>query len=78
MANRPDYEVIAKLPPKKGEEKAQWRKVGACWSSERGISGRIESIPIGWDGSFILAEPKPVEQKVDRGIPQDMKDDIPY
>jgi len=63
MANL-KYEIKAKsgtYKNKSGEEKPNWVKMGVVFESEKGLSIKIESIPVGWDGWASLFVPKPKE-----------------
>jgi hypothetical protein len=55
------YEVISvtgTYTNKQGEEKKRWTKVGVVLQGKNGLSLKLESIPVGWDGWATLAEPK--------------------
>lgn len=72
------YEVIAKTgtyTTKAGEEKNRWMKCGVVMETARGLSLKLEAVPLGSDGWFILSEPKPA----DKPKPvQDIQDDVPW
>lgn len=56
------YEVIATTGTYKnrnGEEKKRWQKIGVVMQTNNGLSLKMESIPVNWDGWATLAEPKP-------------------
>ena len=47
------YEIKAKqgtYTNQNGEEKANWVKIGAVFETQKGLSIKLEAIPIGWDG----------------------------
>jgi hypothetical protein len=55
------YEVIASTGTytnKQGEEKKRWQKIGVVMQGKNGLTLKMESVPIGWDGWATLAEPK--------------------
>lgn len=55
------YEVIASsgtYTNKAGEEKKRWVKMGVVMDTKNGMSIKLESVPIGWDGWAMLTEPK--------------------
>lgn len=55
------YEVVANggtYTNKNGEEKKRWIKCGIVMETERGLSIKMESVPVGWDGWAILSEPR--------------------
>jgi len=55
------YEVIATTGTytnKQGEEKKRWQKIGVVMQTAKGLTLKMESVPVGWDGWPTLAEPK--------------------
>jgi len=55
------YEVIAvtgTYTGKDGQEKKRWSKLGIVLQGKNGLSMKLESVPVGWDGWATLAEPK--------------------
>ena len=59
------YEVIAvtgTYTNKQGEEKKRWQKIGVVMQGKNGLTLKMESVPIGWDGWATLAEPKAKEE----------------
>ena len=73
------YEVIASsgtYTNKAGEEKKRWLKMGVVMDTKNGMSIKLESVPVGWDGWAMLTEPKPREEKPRGGF--DDIDDIPF
>jgi hypothetical protein len=55
------YEVIASsgtYTNKAGEEKKRWVKMGVVMDTRNGMSIKLESVPVGWDGWAMLTEPK--------------------
>lgn len=55
------YEVIASsgtYTNKAGEEKKRWVKMGVVMDTKNGMSIKLESVPVGWDGWAMLTEPK--------------------
>jgi len=60
------FEVIASgetYTNKAGEEKKRWTKIGVVMETSKGLSLKMESVPVGWNGWAILSEPKPKEPK---------------
>ena len=56
------YEVIATTGTytnNNGEEKKRWQKIGVVMQSPKGLTLKMEAVPVGWDGWATLAEPKP-------------------
>jgi len=78
------YEIKAKSGTyrnQNGEEKPNWVKMGVVFESEKGLSLKIESVPIGWDGWASLFVPKPKEKSNDPFAEvslSKMDDDIPF
>ena len=55
------YEVIATTGTytnKNGVEKKRWQKIGVVMQGNKGLTLKMESVPVGWDGWATLAEPK--------------------
>jgi hypothetical protein len=55
------YEVIANggsYTNKDGVEKKRWLKCGVVMETAKGLSLKLESMPVGGDGWFILSEPR--------------------
>lgn len=52
------FEAIAKSGESK-DGKARWHKCGVVFESEKGMSLKIESLPVGFDGWLSLREPRP-------------------
>ena len=72
------YELIAKTGTytnKAGEEKNRWMKCGVVMETARGLSLKLEAVPIGSDGWFILSEPKPADKPKPA---QDIQEDAPF
>jgi hypothetical protein len=66
------YEVVANggtYTNKAGEEKKRWVKVGVVMENDRGMSLKMESIPVNWDGWAILSEPREKPQSDDSSVP---------
>jgi len=62
------YEVVANggtYTNKNGEEKKRWVKCGVVMENDRGLSLKMESVPVGWDGWAILSEPREKPQNDD-------------
>ena len=58
------YEVIATTGTytnKQGEEKKRWQKIGVVMQGKSGLTLKMESVPVGWDGWATLAEPRQKE-----------------
>lgn len=55
------YEVMAKTgkyTDKQGQEKNRWTKCGVIFQCDKGLSLKLEAMPVGSDGWFSLFEPK--------------------
>jgi len=70
------YEILAKTgtyTDKNGQEKNRWSKCGVVMDTKSGgMAMKLEVVPVGGDGWFTLAEPKP------RDLPKDNGDDAPW
>jgi hypothetical protein len=83
MAKKFDV-VVGQSYTRNGEEKTKWLNIGAVIETERGLSLKLETVPLGWDGWAKLFEPKPREEqpKPANAVPQDtgapFNDDIPF
>jgi hypothetical protein len=57
------YEAIARAGTYKdretGEEKTRFHKCGVVFESDKGMSLKLESLPIGFDGWLSLRAPRP-------------------
>jgi len=55
------YEVVVNsgsYTNKEGVEKKRWTKVGVVLETPKGLSLKMEAVPVSWDGWAILSEPK--------------------
>lgn len=60
------YNVVAitgKYTNRQGEEKNRYVTIGAVIQTDKGMSLRLEAVPVGWDGWAGLYEPQEEEQK---------------
>lgn len=55
------YEAIAKAGESK-DGKARWHKCGAVFESDKGLSLKIDSLPVGFDGWLSLRAPRPKDE----------------
>lgn len=72
------YEVSAKTgeyQDKEGNTKAQYIRMGVVIEGPRGLSLKLEAIPVNWDGWAYLNTPKP---KADYTANNKNTDDIPF
>jgi len=81
------FEVMAKngsYKDRNGNDKVRWHKMGNCFETEKGLSIKIDSTPVGWDGWISLFEPRPKENFKEAGssdVPrplQEIAEDIPF
>jgi hypothetical protein len=66
------YEVVANggtYTNREGVEKKRWIKCGVVMEGEKGLSIKMENIPVGWDGWAILSEPRERPQQSDDSVP---------
>ena len=72
------YEVSAKTgeyQDKEGNTKARYTQMGVVIEGPRGLSLKLESIPVNWDGWAYLNTPKP---KADYTAKTKNTDDVPF
>jgi hypothetical protein len=52
------YDVLSGAKyTKNGKEKTQWSQIGTIFKRDDGsLSGKMASIPLNWDGQFIVKE----------------------
>jgi len=75
------YDVVAKngtYKDRNGDEKTRWLKMGVCFESEKGLSIKIDSMPIAFDGWMSLMTPKPKEGVSNTPTANSIDDDIPF
>jgi hypothetical protein len=75
MAKKYDA-VVTQRYQQNGEDKKRYINVGAVFESDKGLSLKLDSIPVAFDGWIQFYEPRPREDK-----PQDDKpfdDKIPF
>ena len=72
--------VITQEYQSKGETKKKYINIGACFEGEKGMSIKIESIPLGWNGWAGLYVPKPKENNdsTPAKSKDELSDDIPW
>jgi len=79
------YDVVAvtgKYTDRDGNEKNRYMNCGVVIQTEKGFSLKLEAVPIGSDGWFMLFEPKPKEN-ANQAAPApaekpEFDDDIPF
>lgn len=81
------YEAIAKTGTYKdasGAEKTRFHKCGVVFESAKGLSLKLDSIPVGFDGWLSLREPRPKDSPRSAPVATPPKtdgfenDDIPF
>lgn len=89
------YDVVAitgSYVDRSGVEKRRYLNCGAVFETEKGLSLKLESIPVGFDGWFQLYEPRPEQPsvgqqgtrqpqpkpKVAMAMSDEFNDDIPF
>lgn len=80
------YDAVAKIvEDRNGTEKVRWHNIGPVFESDKGLSLKVESLPVGpgWNGWISFFEPK--EQEKPKGKPapvykggDDDSDSIPF
>lgn len=57
--------------PRTGEDKNVWKRIGAVFENEKGLSIKLDTIPVGeWNGWATLFPPKPQEGSSPRPGPR--------
>lgn len=75
------YEAKARIGTYKnqnGEEKPNWVKMGAVFETDKGLSMKMDSMPIGFDGWISFFEPKPKDGKPAAKPLGNIEEDIPF
>ena len=79
------YEAKAKVGTytnQNGEEKPNWVRVGTVFETEKGMSMKIDAVPVGFDGwvSFFVPKPKDGSSPAAPASKNlgDINDDIPF
>jgi len=87
------YDVVAvtgTYTDRNGNERKRYLNCGAVFETEKGLSLKIEALPVGFDGWFQLYEPReegqtprqtgrqPAQQPQAAGATADFEDDIPF
>ncbi len=89
------YDVVAitgSYVDRSGVEKRRYLNCGAVFETEKGLSLKLEAIPVGFDGWFQLYEPRPEQPsvgqqaarqpqpkaKVAMAMSDEFNDDIPF
>lgn len=76
------YDAVCKAGTYKkgGEEKTRYHKVGVVFESDKGLSLKVESLPVGFDGWISFYEPQAREQqsKPQQRNSGDLDSDIPF
>jgi hypothetical protein len=80
------YDVVAvtgKYTDRNGNEKNRYMTCGAVFQTDKGMSLKLEALPIGHDGWFQLYEPKEREQpqgrqQSRRPAADDFNDSVPF
>lgn len=72
--------VIGKYTDAGGNEKSRYLRIGAVLEGERGMSLKLDSVPVGWDGYAYLNEPrdKPQERAQAPRSRRAEQDDVPF
>lgn len=59
MSKKYDVVVSEKYQDRDGNEKTRYINIGAVFETQKGLSIKLESLPIGWNGWASFYEPKP-------------------
>lgn len=76
------FEALAKAGTytnSQGTEKTKWHKCGVVFENDRGMSIKLDSLPINFDGWISLFPPREAEKPAGKSAPfEGMKDDMPW
>lgn len=61
MSKKFDVVVTQRYQDRDGNEQKKYVNIGAVIETRNGLSLKLESVPVGWDGWAGLYEPKPKE-----------------
>lgn len=67
--------TTGKYTDRDGKEKNRYLTVGAVLESDKGLSLKLEALPVGFNGWINFYEPKP---KQDDGPAKSQEDEIPF
>lgn len=74
------YDVVAitgKYQDKDGNEKNRYTNIGVVLETAKGLSLKLEAVPVGWDGWAGLYEPKEREGSERQQSPQQQRREPP-
>jgi hypothetical protein len=80
------FDVVAitgKYQDRDGNEKSRYVTIGAVIETSKGLSLKLEAVPVGWDGWAGLYEPKakdgaPAQRQAGRRGADDPDADVPF
>lgn len=87
MSKKFDVVVTQRYSDRDGNEQKRYINIGAVFETAKGMSMKLESIPMGWDGWCAFYEPKAKEggQQTQQRAParnaprgDDMDESIPF
>tara|TARA_R110000822_G_scaffold151980_2_gene291115 strand:- start:665 stop:907 length:243 start_codon:yes stop_codon:yes gene_type:complete len=61
-----------------GQEKNSWLKVGSCFESDKGLSIKLDSVPVNFDGWISMFEPRPKDEDPFAGMVRSTVENIPF
>ncbi len=82
---RKRYDVVAvtgTYTDRQGNERRRYLNCGAVFETEKGLSLKLEAIPVGSEGWFMLFEPRPQDREESsrrqETADEEFQDDIPF
>jgi hypothetical protein len=83
MSKKFDVVVTQRYQDRDGNEQKKFVNIGSVIETSKGMSIKLESIPLGWDGWAAFYEPKPKEGQQNRSGKQQGRqsndfDDTPF
>ncbi len=67
MSKKFDVVVTQRYQDRDGNEQKRYVNIGSVIETSKGMSIKLESIPLGWDGWAAFYEPKPREGQQSQG-----------
>jgi hypothetical protein len=68
--------VVTQRYERNGEEKKRYINIGSVFSGDKGMSIKLDTTPLGWDGWAQFYEPKPREEQPPQKQQQQRSEDL--
>ena len=70
--------VVTQEYESRGEKKKRYINIGCVFEGDKGMSIKIETVPIGWNGWASLYVPKERDAEPVRSVNQELESDLPF